>query len=385
MSRLSGNSKLVVAGGTYVEECVAPPSISLLGSGGRAALALAGLETIELHTFHPDAADILANFGPDAVTYGSAARIRFRYLHPLSKPDVDYDASDQVPAASLTCLRCLRFGCLEGDFVVAANEAVYDPQGGGATYTSNGSSAERLAVVLNEREARGITGLSDPAAAAWALLESDGAEAVVVKRGARGAIVVDRGQARPTALPAFRTTAIGKIGSGDVFSAMFSHYWLTRGLPAAVAAELASRQVADYVATRVLPRPAEPPAMVAAPVRDGYLRIMVVADTETTAGLWLEAEAVEALANLEVTGVDRYFDYAAGGPSTTLAGYDVVLALPRTATGIAVEAARCARALGIPCVGFAEVPDLSDVLTVAGAIVVSDFAASIYSVLWAAV
>lgn len=384
MSPSSGNSKLVVAGGTYVEECVAPPSLALLGSGGRAALALANLEAVELHTFHPGEADILANFGPGSVTYASAARVRFRYLHPLARPELDWEQGAPTSAIRLACRKGLRFGCVEGDFVLAADEAVYDPQGGGATFRANGSSAGRLAVVLNEKEARGITGLSEPVLAARALMEADGADIVVVKRGPRGAIVVERGQEGHSAVPAFRTAVVNKIGSGDVFSAMFSYYWLTRRQPACLAAENASRQVADYVLTRVLARPAEPPACQAPVAAAGRPRVLVVADTETTAGLWLEAEAMEALAELEVAAADRYFPGAACGLTAALAGHDVVLALPRTATGIAVEAARLARERGVPCVGLGEVPELEDELARAGATVVGDFAASVYSVLWAA-
>ena len=168
------------------------------------------------------------------------------------------------------------------------------------------------------------------------------------------------------------------------FSAMFSHYWLTRGLPATTAAELASRQVADYASTRLLRRPAYPPEMEAAPVRSSFPRVMMVADTDTTAGLWLAAEAAEALADLGVVEVHSHSAHSVGGMVDALAcGYDVILSLPRTVGGAAVEAAFCARAIGIPCVAFAEIPELADELANAGAAVVSDFAACIYSVIWA--
>ena len=372
-----------MAGGTYIEECVAPPSLSLLGSGGRAALALADLEPVVLHTFHPDPADILANFGLGSVVHRSASRIRFRYLHPLARPDFSYDLREKVPPVRLTAPKALRFGCLEGDFQVDAQEAVYDPQGGGAPFRANGSSARKLAVILNEWEARDITGLAEPVAAARALMDADGAEVVVLKRGPSGALVLDREHEHPLPVPAFRTAVVGKIGSGDVFSAMFCHYWLTRGLVAAHAAELASRQVADYVATRVLPRPAEPPAMDAVSPGSSPPRVMVVADTETTAGLWLAAEAAEVLADLGATRVDAPPSYGMGGMQALADTCDVVLVLPGTAAGKAVGVARSVCVLGIPCVVFSELPEVSDALTGTGATVLADFAASLYSAFWA--
>ncbi len=366
-----------------MEECVAPPSLNLLGSGGRAALALDGFETVELHTFHPDEADILANFGSRSVVHRSAASIRFRYLHSLSRPEIEGIPRQQVPSVRLSTGKALCFGCIEGDFVIEATGAVYDPQGGNRSFRANGSSAERLAVVLNEREAWAITGLVDPLAAASALMELDGAEVVVIKRGPIGAMVLDRSHVRPSEIPAFRTARVSKIGSGDVFSAMFCHYWLTGGATATEAAELASRQVADYVTTRILPRPAQLPGMEAVHLRDAPSRIAVAGDLDTTAGLWLVSEAMEALASLGVRQVRRVAPHPGEGMDATLEGCNAILVLPTTATGMALEAARCGRSMGLPCTGFAETPELHEALLQAGACAVGDFAASVYSTMWA--
>jgi sugar/nucleoside kinase (ribokinase family) len=114
-----------------------------------------------------------------------------------------------------------------------------------------------LALVLNHGEAKILTGEADPSHAAAAVARSDGAEVVVIKMGAAGALVFAGGSARH--VPAYQSSAVNKIGSGDVFSATFAHFWGERGQDAATAADLASRYTAGYVEDRILPVPATAP------------------------------------------------------------------------------------------------------------------------------
>ena len=148
----------------------------------------------------------------------------------------------------------LRFGFLEGDAIVAADRAIYDPQNGkvSAPFGANGSRANELALVLNERELCRMVRVSDIGAAATELIRSQGASVVVVKRGPLGATVFQPGES-PTHIPAYRSERVFKIGSGDIFSAIFAVQWGEAKLTASHAADLASRSVSAYCATRLLP------------------------------------------------------------------------------------------------------------------------------------
>ena len=148
----------------------------------------------------------------------------------------------------------LRYGFLEGDAVVDADRAVYDPQTSNAptAFAENGSRANTVALVLNESEIRSLTGLDDLNECAERLIYDKAADVVVVKAGTRGALVFDQNCARYI-VPAFRSERVFKIGTGDVFSAMFSLHWGHEHRNPAEAAELASRAVAAYCSDRQLP------------------------------------------------------------------------------------------------------------------------------------
>jgi len=86
--------------------------------------------------------------------------------------------------------------------------------------------------------------------AAKFLLQREGAEAVVVKDGVRGARVVTEAAVR--SIPCYRTPEVFKIGSGDVFSAVFALNWMIRSQDVVTAAFVASRETARYCASQSL-------------------------------------------------------------------------------------------------------------------------------------
>lgn len=365
---------MIVAGGTYRERCVTPFADLLFGSGGRAALALRNLERVRLHTFHPDPDDVAANFGPDATVHSAPFEIAFDYLHPLGAPRIAPYPVVPLGSRQVEGDMAIRFGCLEGDFSVKAGAAVYDPQSGGAPrpFAENGSRADRLAVVLNAAEARRLSGHVDLDRAGRHLLESERAEVIVVKRGADGATVFDR-SASPTTVPAYRTRAIFKIGSGDVFTAAFAHYWMSRGLSSVESADLASKQVAAYVATRTLPCAALPPELE--PVEGGLEGLVVglAFDDRQTRTRWLVHEVRAALRMLGARDVVTARDGTA---------HDILFAMPAAAEGVAMEALGDAVARRRPVVVFADDGEVAAAARARGADPISDFAASLYAVAW---
>lgn len=82
-------------------------------------------------------------------------------------------------------------------------------------------------VVVNTVEAEALAGLADPAAAARRL-SRDGEASVIVTLGARGALLLERGE--PRLLPAPEVDAVDTSGAGDVFAGVLSGC-LARGLP----------------------------------------------------------------------------------------------------------------------------------------------------------
>ena len=365
---------MIVAGGTYRERCVAPRADLLFGSGGRAALALRDLEHAVLHTFHPDAEEVRISFGADAVVHDSSAVITFEYLHPLAQPRVSPDPHPWCGLVEVSGERVVRFGCLEGEFVIDAHAAIYDPQSGACPrFGANGSRAERLALVLNAGEARLMAGTADLMDAGCTLRRTERAEAVVVKDGPVGALVFAN-DGPPARVPAYATRRLFKIGSGDVFTATFAHHWATLGRPAAEAAVAASRHVASYVANRTLPCRPDPET---GPAVRGLLDRAIVGlavDVSGVASAWLRHEAERALLGLGAAAVMEADDGRA---------VDVVLALLDGANGPAMRLALDAAARGTPSVAYAEDPEAARLMRNAGVIVMDDFPASVYATAWA--
>lgn len=247
-----------IVGGLYRELCDVPFWDVTMGSGGRAALAAATLSPkVELSTFasSADQSAVLQIQAKEIVvnTTNRSSAIVFAYFHPLSSPYIEPPRNTIECDASIRATgdAVLRFGFLEGDAIVTANRAVYDPQTwrNPPSFWANGSTAQELALVMNELELRHIADLDDMALAAQHLLKKEKAAVVVVKRGTRGASVYEA-SGKITHVPAYRSRKVFKIGTGDIFSAVFAVYWAERQLSPGEAADLASRSVSVYCDTR---------------------------------------------------------------------------------------------------------------------------------------
>jgi hypothetical protein len=243
-----------VVGGLYKELCSIPHWDSVFGSGGRAAAAISIFpEKSTLHTYVENMSNegihYLKELGLVVNCYPRPTNIVFAYFHPLSKPYIQPNLNEihQLPSINVSGNAVLRFGFVEGDAIVEADRAVYDPQTwrGAPSFRANGSQAQQLAIVLNEVELKLGTKLESLDAAAAQLMEHEGASIVIAKGGISGATVFERG-ANPIHIPCYRSSRIFKIGTGDIFSAMFSYYWAEKRLPVLQAADLASRSVAAY-------------------------------------------------------------------------------------------------------------------------------------------
>ncbi|MFM2278934.1 MAG: hypothetical protein RLZZ444_1165 [Pseudomonadota bacterium] len=278
-----------IVGGLYRELCDVPRWNATFGSGGRAAAAIAALSPGSiLHTYVAAATESgarhLEDLGIVVRRQKADTAIAFAYFHPLSRPHLEppRSAIAMCPPITVEGGAILRFGFVEGDAVVRGSRVVYDPQTHHEPkpFGANGSKATSLALVMNEIEIRTMTETADTAAAANRAMQTEGADVVIVKAGIRGATVFERGKAAQH-VPAFRSTRVFKIGTGDVFSAIFAHHWAENGMPPHDAAILASKAVATYCETRTLPPTgnAQPPMVALSDLPPGVIEIVGAVDT----------------------------------------------------------------------------------------------------------
>lgn len=147
---------------------------------------------------------------------------------------------------------------VEGTAIVNGDTVVYDPQSADPDpFHANGSSAERLAIVLNEYEGRALTGNQTYDEILDALTsEPHNADVAVLKCGPTGTMVRSNGDTHE--IPVFQLDSFWPIGSGDVFSAVFAAYWATHDLTPEDAAYEAALAAAYYCNTQILPIPPNP-------------------------------------------------------------------------------------------------------------------------------
>lgn len=251
-----------IVGGVYRERCLHPNYYKIFGSAGRAAIAVASLECqVELYSYLDDESEEIfkshayhENFALHATKISRS--VGFQYSHGLSVPKVD-KPKESYPPITVKAENVIRFGMIEGDAIVESNYAVYDPQSSRAPgrFSENGSKANHLALVLNLYEAEAMCGgVSGNTAEDLAkqLEKSEQAEVVVIKMGPKGALVYSGGQS--TIVPVFETESVWKIGSGDIFVAIFGHAWMEQKLSPSDSALIASKATAYYCENGETPR-----------------------------------------------------------------------------------------------------------------------------------
>lgn len=248
-----------VAGGFYYERCIRPSWDEIYGSGGRAAVAIATCGSdVEFHTYtskkSAQALQMHTQVYGRLTTHTTSITdaIAFYYLHDLGDPQIKSVPATPAQPLKIRAEHVVRFGMLEGDAIVDAEWAVYDPQNQDAPipFSENGSKVTHLALVLNSWEARQMAALPAGSAQQCAeqIAQEQNAEVVIIKQGAQGAFVwTSSGSSQ---VPAYRTSNVWKIGSGDCFVAYFAQAWMEDRLHPTQAADRASRATAYYCETQ---------------------------------------------------------------------------------------------------------------------------------------
>jgi Nucleoside 2-deoxyribosyltransferase/pfkB family carbohydrate kinase len=314
-----------VVGGVYAERCLEPFWDDVYGSAGRAAAAIsAAMPDVRLVTYRSaDLADGLDNlaavYGLDISGREVPQGIVFDYMHSLADPRITPrpDAISRNDDLIVEDDVVLRFGMLEGTARVKARRAVYDPQSAfdPRPFQENGSSADEVALIFNRLEGSRLTGETDADRIIDALIGSQDATVVVLKLGGHGAMVATKDSRQR--IPAYRSDTVWKIGSGDVFSAAFTLFWAIDGRQPNEAADLASRAVAQYSATRALPiqNPTELLTLNAKPVSPGNGRVYIAAPFFNLAELWMVEEIRKRLLDMGVAVFSPLHDVGRGSAS----------------------------------------------------------------------
>lgn len=398
-----------VVGGVYNEYCVRPAWNSLYGSAGRAAVAIARMDAdVNLHSYFTKSTG--EQFRADFVWHGNLhvtetpaqTVARFWYLHDSAKPKIFDRPAQAEPPIVVNEAKVVRFGILDGDAVVEAEWAVYDPQNMGTAipFGANGSKAKHLALVLNAYEAQAMANaFGKPLQECARLLaEQQGAEVVVIKMGPAGALVWADNQAHT--VPAYRTTNVWKIGSGDCFVAHFALAWMNDGCTPLAAAERASRATAFYCERMSLPTREElekfapPPIEPSAAFLSGKKRQVYLAGPFfDLAQVWMVEEARRNLVESGLKVFSPFHDIGLGSAQQVvqqdldaIKASDLVFAIVDGLDAGTLYEIGYARALGIPVIVFSERESEESLKMAEGSdcIVNRNYTTALYTTLWRA-
>lgn len=401
---------IAVVGGVYEERCLRPDWYEVYGSAGRACSAIAAFDDevgVALHCYADQriqealtARSALEQTQLSVTTIAST--MRFVYVHSLDRPQIEQAIATQ-PKLTVLAPNILRFGMIEGDAVVTGDNVVYDPQSAmaPAVFQANGSQAGRLAVILNENEARTMTGLHD--AGVDELIEAvrdvNQAEVAVLKRGPLGALVFD-GTIR-SQVPALHTQNVWKLGSGDVFSGHFALNWAVYGHDALDSAQAASRATATYCQTGGFPNPMALQSLDAAPVVPSarFLagrvpKVYLAAPFFTLAQLWIVEQTRSQLQHFGLDVFSPYHEVGVGPADkvveadlTALREVDFVFAIADGLDAGTLVEIGYALAHATPVIIYCENESEENLKMMAGSgcILCNDFVSAIYRALWTAV
>jgi len=398
-----------VVGGVYREYCVHPRWNQVYGSAGRAAMAIASMDTpTKLHSYlDPQTLEV---FNGEAVWLSTLSVepttvtgvVRFDYLHDMATPSISGCPTAQHAAIGLTEERVVRFGMLEGTAVVHADWAVYDPQNQNSAepFGANGSTAKHLALVLNSWEAASMAGMPNqpPSVTAPVIAATQSAEVVIVKMGPEGAFVwTTQGGVQ---IPAFRTERVWKIGSGDCFVAHFANAWMNDKLAPAEAARVASLATAFYCAEKRLPTRAElascnfPPIAVSQNYTLGNRpQVYLAGPFFDLAQIWMVDQALSTLKALGLRVFSPYHDIGLGSADDVvekdlqgIRDSDMLFAIANGLDAGTIYEIGYARAIGKPVVIYSESETEESLKMMQGSdcIICSDYTTAMYSTLWEA-
>jgi hypothetical protein len=354
---------MIVVGGTYLELCDWPEWHRIMGPGVRAALAVSEISPgSELYTYvseeaRADLAQTMSERGIKTHTKPRPRPIQFYYKHPLTSPpdrDPEKMPTRRNTAWNIQGKTVLAFPLLETKLVVSADCAVFELSQRDDDIARG--TVKSLALIAAENELPGSE--VDFRDAAARLIAAHNAELMIVRKRAGGGVLFHGEVQRD--IPAYAASGWFKIGAGNVFCAMFAHYWGERKMDPLPAADLASRSSAYYASERALPLVPEaqlPPMETFDP--SAKCKIFIASPCSSMAQQWLLDQAINSLDDFGVATVSAY-DLLDGPPpdggdlGAVLDDCDAVLVLAEGADIASVLAVGLARVRHLPIVVLAE-------------------------------
>lgn len=387
---------MIVVGGTYRETCRDPEFSALIGSGMRAAACLSAvLPDVQFRSAIEDGSQRVAQVTAagfrlaDASWVERSSPVEFAYETPLSSPSLYGRGARLRTPLVVEDESVLAFGLVEGEASIAADALVVDPQHDiGIEFLQNYRPG-RLAVVASGAEIIALTGVASVETAGRALLDLVGADVVVAKMGAVGALVLTTEWAEGVGpRPTSRTWP---IGSGDAFAAGFAWAWMVGGADPVEAARVGSAAAATWCSTRTLPLTRESlesgPAL---PLRRRP-RIYLAGPFFDVAQRWLVDLVAHALDQLGADVFSPFHHVGPGGPEVAradldgLAGSDCVLALLDGLDAGTVFEVGWATRVGMPVVALCQRCSEADLTMVVGSgcTIHDDLSSAVYAAIWA--
>ena len=343
---------LAIVGGTYREVCINPHWDQLYGSGLRAAIACSEIVSpseIALHTWisRSDSSELACRaktYGVSLCQYERKDSIEFRYEHPLSVP-VIYPWQDHVvsqPSSPIHTQNALIFGVLEATVTIKAERLVYDPQAGERVtpLLPKRYQADAICIVANLTEAMCLaktqaidygdtTPPTDRLGRDIFKKIARANDVIIIKNGSRGATVITASAVAQ--IPSYRTNLVFKIGSGDVFSAVFAALWAEKRIDAVEAAHIASRSVAYYCNSSSLPIPKNIDVLTvdfqANPILENDIKsvkVYLAGPLFNVPERWFVNETKRCLESCGLNVFSPLHDVGTGGKATELATKDLV-------------------------------------------------------------
>lgn len=390
---------MIVVGGVYAEHCANPLRRSVLGSGMRAAGAVAGVVTrVQLHCAidsetRESAHVVAAGLGVSLAAVERTEPVAFSYYTPLSSPSIDGREASMRQPIDVSARAALVFGMIEGTPRVRARRLVVDPQQPRDMLDLNleGIEARRLAVCANARETELIGRKKTLEGSARAVLRKTGADFVATKCGACGVLLTTQSSQQYVA--AQPTDSVMPLGTGDVFAAALTYAWAQLKRTPLVAAQIASASAARWAMSEVLPLPIRSIVRSGLPGRKRKkpaVRVYIAGPYFTLGERWLVDLVRDSLSGLGAQTFSPFHDIGHGGEEVAeedlkgLRKCDAVIALLDGEDGGTLFEAGWATKSRIPIVCFSasRAAEWRKMLLGTGAEVHSDLSTAVYRAVW---